>query len=141
MKMESISRLSSGMNSSSTRHTHESSQSSVKFIDCAQQYFCQVQSLVNGQTDASHPPMHSSLCQINLHSDQRLNQQKIDDDPFQILLQSMNDVSNSSEQIPLDSPGYMSILNELTGGSLDNAAVDPDASSHDKHNHGEPTLD
>ena len=83
-------------------------------------------------TEYTHP------CQINVHSGQR----QTDDDPFHILFQSIHDVLNTqSGEIPSTSPAYVSILNELTHGSLDNPAFDQEASLHDKYGHGEPALD
>ncbi len=49
------------------------------------------------------------------------NQRQTNDDAFQTLLQSMDEVANSrSGQIPFDSSAYMSILNSLTGQPSNN---------------------
>ena len=81
---------------------------------------------------------NTHLYQINLHSDQR----QTDDDPFDILFQSMHDVLNNQPgPIPSTSPIYVSILNELTDGLLDNSTFSQGASLNAEYGHGEPTLD
>jgi hypothetical protein len=133
--------FSSGMSSSTTKHTYKSSQSSAKLTNRVQQYPYRLPSPINVQTNAPNSAIDSSLSQINLPFDQRPNQRQTNDDTFQTLLQSMRDVANSqSGQIPLDSSAYMLILNALTGQPSNNAAFDEESPSNDNNDDGKSPL-
>ena len=87
--------FSSGMSSSTTKHTYKSRQSSAKLMHRVQQYRYRTPSPINVQRNAPNSAIDSSLSQINLPFDQRPDQRQTDDDAFQTLLHSIRDVDNS----------------------------------------------
>jgi hypothetical protein len=110
-------------------------------MDRVQQYPYRVPSPINVQTNAPNSAIDSSLSQINLPFDQSPNQRQTNDDAFQILLQSIRDVTTcQSGQIPFDSPAYMLILNALTGQPSNNAAFDEESPSNDNNDDGKSPL-
>ncbi|CAF1654294.1 unnamed protein product, partial [Adineta ricciae] len=122
-----INNTSSSMQLTSHEQNVPDSRDDCKKMECTNG----LSSEKNSATENTH------LCQINLYSDQR----QTEDDPFDILFQSIHDVLNSQPgPIPSTSPIHVSILNELTGGPLDNS-IFSQASLHDEYGHGEPTLD